>query len=448
MRSLNTRLMLSAGVWIMLVLIVGGFALSFVFQQSADSSFRRRLEVSVNALIAATDIHENGQLTVARSLGDPRFEQALSGWYWQISMENVPLARSRSLWDENLPLAITTPVTPGKFGFMTIQGPRTRTLWATYLTLQIDGFSAPVRYMVAGDVSDLMQDRRRFDLVLTLSLVALGIGVLLALVIQIRFGLKPLRGLVQDLEAIRQRRANRLGENYPDEIQPLIRVTNAVLEENQNQIERARRHVGNLAHALKTPLTLLRGETRTEHDASRQTALNDQIDIISNLVEHHLARAAAAGASSFAANNVSVLDTATSICQSLEKIFAEERRRSHIDIPPSLIFCGEREDLEEILGNVLENAFKWAKRDVHIIAASEPTGMRLTVYDDGPGMPETEMQNALNRGNRLDEMTPGHGLGLSIVADLVALYQGKLMLERAPTGGLSVTILFPQDRMA
>ncbi len=447
MRSLNARLMLSAGVWITLVLIVGGFALSFVFQQSADSSFRRRLEISVNALVAATDIHDTGQLAVARSLGDPRFEQALSGWYWQISSEGAPLARSRSLWDESLSLAITAPV-PGELGSVTIQGPRDRTLWASYLALQVDGFPAPVRYVVAGDISDLMQDRRRFDLVLVLSLVALGIGVLLALVIQIRFGLKPLRGLVQDLEAIRQRRANRLDEAYPDEIQPLIRVTNAVLEENQNQIERARRHVGNLAHALKTPLTLLRGETRTERDAARQSALNDQIDVISNLVEHHLARAAAAGASSFTANSVSVLDTTTSICRSLEKIFAEENRRGHIDIPPSLIFRGEREDLEEIIGNVLENAFKWAKHDIHAVAVTEPAGTGLTIYDDGPGMSDDEMQNALDRGKRLDEMTPGHGLGLSIVADLVALYQGELMLDRGPTGGLSVTILFPPDRMA
>ncbi len=446
MRSLNARLVLSAGVWIAVVLIIGGFALSFVFQQSADGSFRRRLEVSVNALVAATDLSENGRITIARPLGDPRFEQALSGWYWQISTAGAPLARSRSLWDERLPLEVAG-TEPGNFGSMTIQGPRSRTLWISYLTLQITGFDAPVRFMVAGDVSDLIQDRRKFDLVLMLSLVALGIGVLGALIIQVSFGLKPLRGLVQDLEAIRQRRAARLGEHYPEEIQPLIRVTNAVLEENQSQVERARRHVGNLAHALKTPLTLLRGETRAETDPARQTALNDQIEIISNLVEHHLARAAAAGASSFSANSVSVLDTATSICRSLEKIFAEEHRRSHIEIPPSLIFHGEREDLEEILGNVLENAFKWAKAQVHISAHAEAPGLRLRVYDDGPGMPEEEMRNVLDRGKRLDEMTPGHGLGLSIVVDLVTLYQGELMLERASTGGLLVSILFPPDRM-
>jgi len=447
MQSLSARLVLSAGVWISVVLIVGGFALSFVFQQSADSSFHRRLEVSVNALIAATDIHENGQLNVARSLGDPRFEQALSGWYWQISTNGEPLARSRSLWDENLPLEVIA-TGPGKFGSMAIHGPRDRMLWASYLTLQTDSFQTPVRFMVAGDISDLMQDRQNFDFVLTLSLVALGIGVLMALVIQVQFGLRPLRGLVQDLEAVRQRRASRLDKNYPNEIQPLIRVTNAVLEENQGQIERARRYVGNLAHALKSPLTLLRGEVNMERDASRRSTLNEQVGIISNLVEYHLARAAAAGASSYTSGNVSVLDTVTSICRSLEKIFAEENRRCHIDIPASMIFRGEREDLEEIVGNILENAFKWAKRDIHVIAANEPAGLQLTIFDDGAGMPEEDMQNALARGQRLDEMRPGHGLGLSIVTDLVDLYQGELRLERASTGGLSVTILFPPDRVA
>ncbi|MBT6111385.1 MAG: sensor histidine kinase, partial [Rhodospirillales bacterium] len=316
-----------------------------------------------------------------------------------------------------------------------------------YLTLQIEGFQTPVRFMVAGDISDLIQDRRKFDLVLTLSLLALGVGVLAALVIQIRFGLKPLRGLVHDMEAILQRRANRLDKDYPDEIMPLIHVANSVLEENQNQIERARRHVGNLAHALKTPLTLLRGEASLSDEANRQPEMKQQIDVISNLVEHHLARAATAGASSFSASNVSVLNTATSICQSLEKIFAGENRHGHIDIPPSLMFRGEREDLEEIVGNILENAFKWAKHNIYVKASIEIDGLRLIVFDDGPGMPDDKMQNSLDRGKRLDEMTPGHGLGLSIVADLVALYEGELTLGTALTGGLSVTIVFPTNCM-
>lgn len=447
MQSLNARLMVSAGVWIALVLVVGGFALSFVFKHAIDESFQRRLEASVNTLVAATDIQPDAQLAVTRSLGDAKFEQALSGWYWQISTNDAPLARSRSLWDASLPLAAGT-ASPGKFGSLDMQGPRNRPLWASFLTLQIDGFSTPVQFMVAGDVSDLIEERKNFDFVLSLSLITLGIGVLLALVIQIRFGLRPLRGLVRDLEDIRQHKANRLDAQYPKEIQPLIQVTNAVLEENQNQIERARRHVGNLAHALKTPLTLLRGETRTESDGARKTALNDQIETITNLVEHHLDRAAAAGSSSFTTGSVPVLGTVTSICRSLEKIYAAENRRGHIDVPESLIFRGGREDLEEIAGNIIENAFKWARRDIHVSARATPDGLRLTITDDGPGMPEAEMKQALVRGQRLDEMTPGHGLGLSIVTDLVTLYQGRMTFEQGPVGGLVVNIVFPPDRMA
>jgi len=446
MRSLSARLILSASVWITLVLVIGGVALSFVFRQAAEDSFRHRLEVSVNALIAATDIDENKHVSVARSLGDPRFEQVLSGWYWQVAADNAPLTRSRSLWDASLSLeAITTP--PGTFGLATIKGPRNRTLWAAHFDLKVDGFPSPVRYMVAGDISELVQSRRKFDVVLASALVALGIGVLLALLIQVRFGLKPLRALIQDLEAIRQHRANRLDENYPNEILPLIHVTNAVLEENQNQIERARRHVGNLAHGLKTPLTLLRGETRTGLQPTQQAALNEHIDTISNMVEHHLTRAAAAGASSYTTNQVSVLDTVGSICRSLEKIFADENRKSRIEVPTNLMFRGEREDLEEIVGNILENAFKWATKEIFVSVRVEENGLALTVLDDGPGMPEEEMEDALARGKRLDEMTPGHGLGLSIVADLVTLYQGELTMEKASTGGLSVTVLFPLDRV-
>ncbi len=445
MHSLNRRLILSAGVWITLVLIVGGIALSFVFQRAVDDSFNRRLDGAVNALIAATNIDPDQQITITRSLGDARFEQALSGWYWQISSGEIPLARSRSLWDESMPHTVSLEQT-GEFGLMTLRGPRNRILWASYRTLQVDGFENPVRFMVAGDTSDLMAERRNFDIILGVSLLTLGLGVLMALVIQVRFGLRPLRGLVRDLETIRQRKAVKLHADYPDEIRPLIRVTNLLLEENQNRIERARRHVGNLAHALKTPLTLLRSVVGDNHSPEKLSLMSEQIAVITKLVEHHLARAAAAGTSSFTSMSVPLYDTIEPIIQSLKKIYAVENRRVHMDIPTGLVFRGEREDLEEIFGNILENAFKWAHHTINVSAQMEQDGLYLCVSDDGPGMADEQVKTAVMRGQRLDEMIPGHGLGLSIVSDLVALYQGELVLAQAPNGGLSVTVKFPPER--
>ena len=447
MNSLRSRLVLSAAVWIAFVLIIGGLALSYIFQRSVDEAFVRRLEVHVNTLIAATDLNDVENIKTTRSLGDARFEQPLSGWYWQVSSSGRTLVWSRSLWDESLAFEING-YQPGASGTATIQGPRQRNLWVAYRFLQVDGFPDPVLFVVAGDTSDLMDDRREFDLVLILSLLTLGIGVLLALLIQVRYGLKPLNGLVQNLEEIRLRKTDKLGESYPEEILPLIEVTNAVLEENQEQIKRARRHVGNLAHALKTPLTLLKGEIREKVQPPGQEALNDQLGSITNLVEYHLGRASVAGTSALVAHIVPVSEAIEPICRSLEKIHAEKNKFAYLDIPPALCFLGEREDLEEIVGNILENAFKWAKKRVTVSATGGENGLILQVMDDGPGMTEEDMRNSVVRGHRIDEMTPGHGLGLSIVADLVDLYQGSFELSPASTGGLSVSILFPPERLA
>ncbi len=448
MRSLRARLILSAGIWIVLVLAVGGAALSYNFQRSADNAFHNRLEIFLNALIAASDTGPDGELLVVRDLDDPRFNQVLSGWYWQVSNAQGAIVRSRSLWDAEIEISSNNDATMAEPVVGEQTGPRGRSLHTLERSLWIEGYAQPVWFLIAGDISGLLAERRTFDLIIMLSLFSLGGGVLIALLVQVRFGLSPLRRLTDNLEAIHQRRAKNLDEDYPAEVLPLIKVTNSVLDENREQIERARRHVGNLVHALKTPLTLLKTQISAESDPARRAALSEQSDIIANLVEHHLSRAAAAGRSAFAAEHVSVYDVVAPICGFLSKIYAEPQRHVRIDIPATLAFVGERQDLEEMAGNLLENAFKWARRDIVVRASVDENEMTLSVTDDGPGMPVGAVDAALKRGQRHDEMTPGHGLGLSIVADLVELYQGALQLENVAEGGLRATLRFSAARAA
>ncbi|MBT4889306.1 MAG: sensor histidine kinase [Rhodospirillales bacterium] len=446
MRNLKARLILSAGLWISVILIVGGGALSYNFQRSLQDAFHHRIETFLNALIAATNVTENGKLKISRDLGDPRFNQILSGWYWQVSSQGTAIARSRSLWDQILAVNKMHNGTTQVDTFE-LKDPLNKDILVLQRALQIDHFDQPVYFLVAADISELQIENQTFNTILVVSLLCLGIGVLIALLVQVQFGLKPLRLLTQDIEAVRQNKSNELQENYPDEVLPLVNATNALLKENQEQIQRARHHVGNLAHALKTPLTILRVEAQKEIKQYNRETLLEQLETITNLVEHRLNRAAAAGASAYTSERVPVLNAIQPICQLLQKSQDQYQYQIKLDIPDDLIFLGERQDFEEMLGNLLENAFKWAGSTIQISTLIEAETISLQIYDDGPGMNPELMVKARTRGQRLDERKPGHGLGLSIVSDIVDSYHGHLTLEQGPSGGLLATLAFPIGRL-
>ncbi len=300
-------------------------------------------------------------------------------------------------------------------------------------------------FVVTGDTAEIAQQRVQFNTILIVSLGLLGLGTLTAILLQVRFGLAPLRVLTRELEGIRNGTRFDLTTNHPEEMMPLVRAMNAVLDENQSRIDVARKHVGNIAHALKTPITMLRAAHR-QGGAVDESGAMQQLDSISELIEHHMTRAAAAGNAPYLSTIIDAAEVIDAVSNGLARLFADKGLRIELDVAPGLTFLGERQDAEELFGNLMENACKWARHRVLVKGEISGNDLLIMVEDDGDGLPKPLKEQATIRGIRFDERAPGFGLGLSIVADLVEIYGGDLKFGISSLGGLSVLVKLPLRR--
>lgn len=449
--SLAFRLVAGAALWSSIALLAGGIILSSIFRQSVERSFDARLDVLLGSLIATTDVDDKGQITRTRDLNETRFDFAYSGWYWQIAPIAQRLAlRSRSLFDQSIDLAAARDTERDISGarFFDAPGPEKQTLRVIERRVMLPGYDVPVSFTVAGDKAEMEADIQSFNSTVFTALAGLGLGILVALLIQVRFGLRPLERVRRSLASIRSGKATRLDGKFPTEIEPLADEINSLLEGNREVLERARTHVGNLAHALKTPLSVLTNEARShpgefgEQVSRAAVNMREQID-------HHLARARMAASANVFGAHTPVAHALTRLGRALERIYAERGVEVTVQCPEDLGFRGEAQDLEEMAGNLLDNACKWAESTVTLTAApaSAPRKGRpaiiITVEDDGPGVPEEQRKAALKRGGRLDETKPGSGLGLSIVTEISELYGGELKLSESALGGLKAELTLP-----
>lgn len=434
--SLTLRLVGAGLIWMLVLLSAGGAVLTTAFRESVLQEFGHRLDAMLRGMIAVTDIAPDGSLVITRPLGDPRFEQIFSGWYWQVAEPSGRLIRSRSLWDSTLPVHDDGT----EMRRHEISGPRGETLLVAERDLHFPGMAGPVHVLVASDRRELDERIRSFDLLLLAALSLFAVGMAFAVVLQVRYGLSPLRAMTADLAAIRRGVSQRLNGPYPQEIAPLAEAMNAVLEHDAALIERARTHVGNLAHSLKTPLAVLHAELR---DSPGKPVVDEQVRIMTRLIEHHLARASAtAGSGRALGAEIPIRPVVEEIATMLGRIHAARQIGIDIQVPAGIQFRGGREDLEEMLGNLMENACKWARSRVRITAAA--TGpLVICVEDDGPGLSPDQATRVSRRGARLDEAMPGWGLGLGIVTDLAAIHGGTLTLDRSDLGGVRATLTLP-----
>lgn len=436
--SLSIRLISAATVWLLLLLALGGFVLALAFRSAVEEEFSYRLDAILKTIIASTEVANDGSITMARPLGDARFDRIFSGWYWQIASTDGRPVRSRSLWDSVLP----TAPSGSDMVVRHLDGPKGEKLLVVERDLRFPGAKGPVHLLVAGDLAEVSGGVQRFDLLLIVALGLLGLGMVVAIVIQVRYGLRPLRTMAADLQAVRSGDAPRLAGRYAREVAPLAEAMNGVLDKDANLIERARAHVGNLAHGLKTSLAVLSAELQ---DGGSKQAMIGQVEVMRRLIEHHLGRAAAlAGSGRTLGVKTPVRPVAEGAAAALGKVYAERELSIALDIAPDVAFRGHREDLEEILGNLMENACKWAKRRVRVTAREEAGQLRIEVEDDGSGMPTDRIAEATRRGRRFDEQAPGWGLGLSIVSDLVDVNNGEIAFGRSSLGGLSVVVMIPR----
>jgi signal transduction histidine kinase len=450
--SLARRLVLLAAIWSLAVLGVTGLAQISLFHQEVISRFDDDLSDMADGLYANTSIDDQGQVD-APPLTDSRTTRAYSGKYWQIAQAAPDgrlqwLQRSRSLWDSALggPAdgAKALEAAPGKRLFYDTTGPVKEPLRAVAMEGILPGRAAPVIFMAAEDSTALESDSRRFALETTAVLCLLGLGLILGVFIQVRVGLQPLFALRREVAAVRTGKAERVGATYPSELQPLAEELNALVAHDQEVVERQRTHVGNLAHALKTPLSVMLSEAEGR-PGELSRVVTHQAQLMRDQVDHHLRRARAAARTQGFRERTPLEPVLDELAITLERIFQDRAVEIDWRSPEDLVFPGERQDLLEIVGNVLENACKYGGGRVR--AAASPVGrdrMTITVSDNGPGLSPADRAEVLKRGERLDETAPGSGLGLSIVDELARAYGGSIALGQSSLGGLEVVIDLPR----
>ncbi len=451
--SLAFRLFLWATVWTLVILVITGVALSTLYRHAVERAFDRRLDVYLRTLVADVASPEESSDKFPQSIGEPLFELPLSGWYWQVTRLDTPTPEvhsSRSLWDNNLPrLPADGSANSDDERQGYAEGPEQQKLRIAERNIDLgdDG-----RYLiaVAGDASEIDDETRSFDRVIGVTFAALTIALLLTTALQVRFGLAPLTRISQSLAAIRSGLAERLEGEFPVEIAPLARETNALIETNREIVERARTHVGNLAHALKTPLSVIVNEAAARGNDPLAHKVLEQTDIMRDQVARQLERARLAARFTVVGTLVDVPPVVTALARTMEKLHRERDIAIAVDVPEHVHFRGEEQDLEEMVGNLVDNASKWAQSRVAIEVVSdkpasegENARVRIIVDDDGPGLSPAEREQVALRGQRLDETKPGSGLGLSIVVELAGLYGGVLTLGTAPIGGLRAELALP-----
>jgi signal transduction histidine kinase len=455
--SLAFRLFATAAAWTLVVLPIAGFIIYSLYRKEMLDSHDRRIKLLLTLVRQDSVDHGGSEPGAPKDTGERLFEILESGWYWQIKpLDNKPGRKlvSDSLATEALPLPSEAGIPPNdeELRWAIVNGPggqKLRVAEVVHLFGE-DKQAQPYSVAVAGTLGEPEVTITAFRTRLTSALALAGLGLLAVTLFQVRFGLYPLRRVERSLAAIRTGDADRLDGELPDEIQPLQQELNALLKSNQEIIERARTQVGNLAHALKTPLAVLVNEAR-EDKSPLSAKVTEQAEVMRTQVNHYLDRARVAARVGVIGRITEVQAVGESIARALERIYREKDLAFTIDCAPNTRFQGEKQDLEEILGNLLDNAAKWASAKVRLTAtvvaeSTEKTAKPMVVIrveDDGPGLTDEQLAEPVKRGRRLDESKPGSGLGQSIVADLAHSYRGKLALSRSGLGGLCVTVTLP-----
>lgn len=458
--SLRFRLLAATIVALVAALVLSGVVLSGLFRDHVSQQMQATLTQQLDQLTArlALDAQGNPQID-ARSMADPRWNKPYSGLYWQLNqrhpdgVEQVGTLRSRSLWDTQLNVRFDTlPI--GDVHQYEATGPMGAPLMLLERTVYLtDSPQHFYRLIVASDMQLVYDALARFNGVLAGSMAVLCAMLIGAAWVQVAVGLQPLRSLQQAVVAVREGNSLRLEGQFPAEVQPLVSSFNAVLQRNAEVLERARLHAGNLAHALKTPLTILE-QAAMHPERQGSTALPDlvreQVATARSYMDWHLARARMAANVQLPGQRSELAALMKGLLRVLERAYFDKNLTMHTALGSTALWiAAEEQDVQEILGNLLDNACKWAKAHVYIkakvIAANgtDALHIRVQIDDDGPGIDAQNIATVLARGTRLDETVPGSGLGLSIVRDLVALYGGQIELAASIHGGLQVTLYLP-----
>ena len=455
--SLEFRLFVTAAIWTLLVLPIAGLIIYSLYRDDFQASFDAQLSKLLTAIRIDSMSEGAASPIPPTNRYEPLFEVTHSGWYWQIQPVDNPAARtlvSASLATGSLP----SPLEEGKKAdadgarWMTARGPTDERVRLVEYVDTLGHKPGGPRYsiVVAGPVEWLDESIAKFRNRLATALTLAGLALVAVTLFQVRFGLLPLKKIERGLSEIRSGDATELEGEFPAEIEPLQTELNALIQSNQDIVDRARTQVGNLAHALKTPLAVITNEVRDEKDALGKK-VTEQAQIMRDQISHYLDRARMAARVGVIGRVTEIAPVVKPLVRALRKIYSDKAVKIHVRCSESLRFQGEKHDLEEMLGNLLDNAFKWADSNVYLrITSSTGKGnvksgdvIVIDVEDDGPGLTAKQRAKIKKRGLRLDESKPGSGLGLSIVSDLVQSYRGSLDLLASRHGGLHARLKLP-----
>lgn len=430
-----------AAAWIVPVLGLGGYALDRVLTATITRNFEAQLDVTLTAMISAADIDETGEVRFLRPLGDQRFFEPYSGLYWQVSGLGHEPFRSRSLWDRVLDGAPAGDCRqPCRYPSRRFADEPLRIVGRT---VRLPGSSDSFYFQVAQSSQDLSAQIAQVRGILGWSLAALGVSLLALTALQSLIGLSPLGRVSRGIAAIRSGAASRVPMNVPLEVAPLVDEINALLAHSEAQAEAARLQAGNLAHALKTPMTVLVGETERT-DSPLAGTVRAQVAVMRRHVDHHLARARAMGRRGAVAARAPVWPALEAVARTVERIHRDPPVTIDLAGDKASAFRGERQDLEEMLGNLVDNAAKYGGGRVFVTVEGDADTVAILVEDDGPGLAPEQRARLFARGERLDTDKPGTGLGLAIVRDVAAIYGGTVALEESEDlGGLLVRLTLP-----
>lgn len=437
--SLTRRMIVVAAFWITALLLMGGFALDRVLSASIVQNFDDQLKYVLNAMIAASEIGPDGEVRFNRPPADQRFIEPYSGVYFQVSGQGADTFPSRSLWDRRLQVQDHhQDVNVHTYDSDEFDGEPLR---ISERDVILPGSKVRWRFQVAQSREMIDTQIKQLRSTLFWSFFALGIGLLILAALQTFYGLWPLRRVRQDVAAIRSGAKTRITEDFPNEVRPLTDEINQLLAHSEEQAEEARRHAGNLAHALKTPLTVITNAATANAPDLAEAVCREAI-VMRRQVDHHLARARAIGRRASAHARATVWESLESVQRAVDRLY--EKVTVDIAGDKKAQVRVERQDLDEMLGNLVENAAKYGGGRVFVTVEPQDGMIDILVEDDGKGIPQQQREAIFQRGARLDTDKPGTGLGLAIVRDVAEIYGGKITLEESEDlGGLLARLSLP-----
>lgn len=439
-KSITIRIVATSIIWIVLALLITTLTLGGLYRDHIEGHFDAHVLSHVEELMAAVETSSGGELQMVGQPMDPRFYQLNSGWYWEVRRAGEPLGKSASLGDTQLDLRQL------KMGesrdVQMVYGPQGEELRAQITEVTFPNGAGSLTFVATAPDMQIAEDVSDFTTHIVTSFIVLGFGLTLAVIIQVKVAMKPLKAIRSEISNVKTGKAKRLSQDFPHDIQPLVNELNFLLDHNELLLKRARNQLGDLAHAVKNPLTVIRNEARTLATEQGQLIL-DQSHVMASSIDHCLSRARISGKEDMFGYRTPVKGVVEDLAFAVQRIYHERGIEIKLSDLSDCCFRGDMQDLEEMAGNLIDNACKWAETQVVVMCETDNERLLIVVEDDGPGISEKDLKIVMNRGQKLDESKPGHGQGLGIVNDIVSLYGGSLTLDKSSFGGLRARLDLP-----